>query len=153
MDVDVREVTALDEALALAPALDERAAEFLSEFSDEAFPRGASRRFLERDLGDPATVLLRAAVGDSGAFCGLCLVGPRVDPLLGTRTPTVLVLHVESAWRHRGVARALVERASRILAARGQPALTARVGYNNDALISMGERWGFLRVWEEMVRE
>ena len=28
-----------------------------------------------------------------------------------------------------------------------------RAGHNDDALISMGERWGFLRAWELFVRE
>jgi hypothetical protein len=32
-------------------------------------------------------------------------------------------------------------------------ALSARAGHNDDALISMGERWGFVRQWEMMVRE
>ena len=67
--------------------------------------------------------------------------------------PMILVLHVETAWRHRGVARALLERVSELLAARGVRGLAARVGHNDDALISMGERWGFVRTFELMARE
>jgi GNAT superfamily N-acetyltransferase len=65
----------------------------------------------------------------------------------------VLVLYVEPDARHRGVARALVEEATRLLAARGLRRLAARAGHNDDALISMGERWGFVRQWELMLRE
>jgi ribosomal protein S18 acetylase RimI-like enzyme len=83
----------------------------------------------------------------------VCLVGPLVDPLRGESLPTVLVLHVDPALRHRGVAHELIEEATRVLAARGLQRLAARVGHNDDALISMGERWGFVRSWGLMVRE
>jgi GNAT superfamily N-acetyltransferase len=153
MDPDLRPITAPEEALALAPALDARAAEFLAQFTDEPYPEGATARFLERSFEDPATLLLVAEVGEPGAFAGLCLTGPLVDPLLGTATPTVLILHVETAWRHRGVAGHLIEESRRLLGARGLGQLAGRVGHNDDALISMGERWGFVRQWELMVRE
>ena len=39
------------------------------------------------------------------------------------------------------------------LAARGVRGISARVGHNDDALISMGERWGFVRHWELLLRE
>ena len=83
----------------------------------------------------------------------MCLVGPLEDPLLESRLPLVLVLYVDSAVRHRGLAGLLVEAASRELADRGIPRLAARAGHNDDALISMGERWGFTRLWELMLRE
>ena len=139
------------EALALAPALDACAAEFMGQFSDEPYPEGAAARLLERAFDDPATVLVKAEA--EGGWAGLCLVGPLEDPLLGTRTPLVLVLHVVSAWRHRGLGRALLERAAEELDRRGVGGLTGRVGHNDDALISMGERWGFVRNFELMQRE
>jgi hypothetical protein len=40
-----------------------------------------------------------------------------------------------------------------VLAERGMRVLAARAGHNDDALISMGERWGFVRAWELMLFE
>ena len=153
MELALRTITDRAEALTLAGALDERAAEFMAQFSDEPFPAGATARFLERHGDDPATVLVKAETEPSGPFAALCLTGPLEDPLLGGTTPMVLLLHVETAWRHRGVARRLVEEVRRVLAERGIGRLTARVGHNDDALISMGERWGFVRQFELMELE
>ena len=123
-----------------------------------AQPSAPSRRarspadgVLEQQLDRPETLLLQARDGDE--TLGLCLIGPLVDPLMGTATPTVLVLHVAPSWRHRGLARALVQAASDTLKERGVAGLSARVGHNDDALISMGERWGFVRHWELLLRE
>jgi GNAT superfamily N-acetyltransferase len=55
--------------------------------------------------------------------------------------------------RHRGLGSALVKETLRALAARGHATLTGRAGQNDDALISMGERWGFVRIWDLLVRE
>jgi len=152
MPFRARVVRSLEEALKLAPALDRHAAEFMTQFSDEAYPAGASARFLRRRFGDSETVLVTAAE-ERGEPLGMCLVGPLEDPLLESRLPLVLVLYVDSAVRHRGLAGLLVEAASRELADRGIPRLAARAGHNDDALISMGERWGFTRLWELMLRE
>lgn len=156
MAAAVRIVTDRTEALALAPALDACAREFMGQFSDVPYPEGASRRFLEQHFEDPATVLVEARDQPGGGpdgWAALCLVGPFRDPLLGTTIPLVLVLHVRSAWRHRGLGRALLEEAARTLDERGVSGLTARVGHNDDALISMGERWGFVRNFELMQRD
>ncbi len=154
-----RIVTSLEEALSLAPALDACAEEFAAQFSDDPYPQGASQRFLEAHFEHPATVLVKAEVAPGGAggagapWTGLCLTGPWSDPLLGSHVPLILVLHVQSAWRHRGLGRGLLEEAARLLAERGQAGLSARVGHNDDALISMGERWGFVRNFESMQRD
>ena len=153
MRVENRIVTERAEALALAPALDACAAEFMAQFSDEPYPEGAARRFLEAGFEDPATVLAVAETEPRGPWAALCLTGPFRDPLLQTSVPMVLVLHVQSAWRHRGLGGGLIELAARELAARGQRGLAARVGHNDDALISMGERWGFVRNFELMLRD
>jgi GNAT superfamily N-acetyltransferase len=65
----------------------------------------------------------------------------------------VLLLFVSPDVRHRGLARAMVDAVTRVLAARGHEKLAARAAHNDDALISMGERWGFVRQWEMMLRE
>ena len=152
MGPTLRTVTDLAEALALAPALDAHAAEFEVQFSDEPFPVGATARFLETHFEAPETLLLEAQ-DDAGGTLGLCLLGPLVDPLKGTAVPTVLVLYVAQTWRHRGVARALIRAASEEFVRRGVRGLSARVGHNDDALISMGERWGFVRHWEVLLRD
>lgn len=149
----VRHVQRLEEALALAPRLDRAAAERAREFQDEPVPEGVVRDFLFERFDAPETLLLAAESAPGRADLGLCLVGPFVDPLLPRRVPMVLVLFVEPNERHRGVARSLIEDATRRLEQRGFRALAARAGHNDDALISMGERWGFVRSWELMVRE
>jgi ribosomal protein S18 acetylase RimI-like enzyme len=149
----LRSVRKLEEALELAPDLDRRAAEFMAQFSDEPFPTGATEHFLRRHFDAPETVLLVARDRKNSERLGLCLTGPLEDPLLGQRVPMVLVLHIESAARHRGVARQMVDMVSELLASRGLTRLAARVGHNDDALISMGERWGFVRIWDLMLRE
>ncbi len=60
---------------------------------------------------------------------------------------------MSSNARHQGLAAKLVAEVSAVLRERGMMSLAARAGHNDDALISMGERWGFVRTWEMMVRE
>jgi len=149
----LRHVHLVEEALALAPRLDRAAAERAREFQDEPVSEGVVRDFLFERFDAPETLLVAAESEPGRADLGLCLVGPFADPLLPTRVPMVLVLFVESNARHRGVARALIEEATRLLLERGFRTLAARAGHNDDALISMGERWGFIRQWDLMLRE
>jgi GNAT superfamily N-acetyltransferase len=153
MQLELRPITTLDAARALGPRLDAAAAAFQAQVSDEPYPAGSAERFLARALGEPETVLLGAYKPGAAQPAGLCLTGAHVDPLSGERVPMVLVLSVDVELRHRGVARALVERARELLAARGHRRLAARALHNDDALISMGERWGFVRAWEWMLWE
>jgi ribosomal protein S18 acetylase RimI-like enzyme len=153
MEVQLRTIQALAEALELAERIDDLGTQQTAEFRDEPYPRGAARALLEAELEAPESVLLVAESAAGQADLGLCLVGPFVDPLTRERTPTVLLLHVDSAARHRGLAKALVAEAWSQLVARGATRLAGRVGHNDDALISMGERWGFTRRWEWIERE
>ena len=153
MELELRQVTSLQEALRLAPRIERAAAAFQAQFSDAALPRDAAARLLATRFDAPETALVAAFGAGSGDPVGLCLVGPFEDPLSLARTPMVLVLEVEERARHRGVARALVEHAQAVLAGRGLRVLAARAGHNDDALISMGERWGFVRAWELMLFE
>jgi GNAT superfamily N-acetyltransferase len=153
MELELRQVTSLQEALRLAPRIEESAAAFQAQFSDAALPRDAAARLLATRFDAPQTVLIGAFPSGGGDPVGLCLVGPLEDPLTLERTPIVLVLQVDERARRRGVARALVEHAQSVLAARGMRVLAARAGHNDDALISMGERWGFVRAWELMLFE
>ena len=108
---------------------------------------------LERRFGEAETVLFVAETKPGRADLGVCITGAFEDPLVGTRVPMILVLFVSPTARHRGLAKALVAQATERLAARGLRSIAARAGHNDDALISMGERWGFVRQWEIMVRE
>jgi ribosomal protein S18 acetylase RimI-like enzyme len=151
MKLTLRAVTALEEALVLCPLLDALAADFHAQVSDAPFPVGACERFLRAHFAARETVLV-VAEGPERAW-GVCVTGPFTDPLLGTTVPMILVLHVDPALRHRGVARELVVEAERLLGERGLQHLAARALHNDDARISMGERWGFVRSWELMVKE
>ncbi len=153
MQLEFRPITLLQEALRLAPELDRQAALFHAQFSDREFPHGAAARHLAHHFDEPESLLLVARPAGGGEPVGLCLVGPFVDLLSGERLPMVLVLHVVSAARHQGVARGLIEQVRSVLRSRGIARLAARAGHNDDALISMGERWGFVRTWELMLLE
>ncbi len=152
MDLTLERVETLEAALELAPVVDRYAAETMEQYAGTRVPAGVGRAFLERAFGAPETVVL-VARGADGAVVGTCISAPLVDPLLGTSTPVVAVLHVQPDLRHRGLARQLVDELTAVLAQRGLHDLGARVAHNDDALISMGERWGFTRQWELMIRE
>jgi GNAT superfamily N-acetyltransferase len=153
VNLRLRAVEDRDEALALAPRLDACAIEVQAEFRDEPLPEGVGRRFVERHLGRREALLLVAEESEGGELRGLCAVAPLEDPLTGEVTPLVALLFVDRPLRHRGVARALVQEARRLLGQRGLRTLAARAGHNDDALISMGERWGFVRAWELLLHE
>lgn len=151
MDIQIRPVATLDEALALTERLDRCAEEGMAEFRDDPLPRAVTRRLFERHFTHSTTLLLVAESLEG--VRGLCLTAPFEDPLTGEIVPMIVVLHVEPELRHRGIAAALVKDAQKLLGGRGHASLAARAGHNDDALISMGERWGFLRHWELMLHE
>lgn len=150
MKVVFEQIRDLETALELAPLLDRAAAEQMAEFRDEPLPARVGERFLGAHFDAPETLWLRARTPE-GAELGFVLTGPAPDPLVGEVVPMILLLRVEVEWRHRGIARALVQEASRRLREAGHATLAARAGHNDDALISMGERWGFVRQWETML--
>ncbi len=147
----LRRVDDRAEALELAPRFDRAAAEAMNEFRDTPLPPDVGRSFVERHFDAPEALVLVAE--SAGELVGFCVTGPLADPLTGEVTPLIVLLHVDVEHRHRGVARALAEEARRTLAKRGLTKLAARAGHNDDALISMGERWGYLRHWELMLHE
>ena len=153
MDVQLREITELDEALQLGPFLDGYAEETYAEFRDEPLPPEITARFLEKHFAAPETCLVVAESEEGKTDLGVCLVGPFQDPFVGETMPLVMLLFVVPTARHRRIAKALVEGVSGLLRDRGLPSLAARAGHNDAALISMGERWGFVRQWELMVLE
>jgi len=153
MDISLRQIEDLETALTLAPVLDGYAREAAAEFRDTPLPPGVTEAFLRRSLEAPETILLVAESAEGEMDLGVCLTGPFADPLSDERTPTILILHVDPSVRHRRVARALVDGTAGLLAARGLETLAARAAHNDDALISMGERWGFVRQWDFMLRD
>ena len=153
MDISLRQIEDLSTALTLAPVLDGYARQAAEEFRDVPLPAGVTEAFLKRSFDESETILLVAESGEGEMDLGVCLTGPFPDPLSAERVPLVLILHVDPSVRHRRVARALIDGTTALLESRGHRALAARAGHNDDALISMGERWGFVRQWELMVRE
>ena len=115
---------------------------------EKRLPAGAVEEFLRARFEEPETLLLVAE--REGAEPGLCLTGAWQEPLSRLSYAAVLALHVDPSMRHRGIARALVARAVEVLLERGVERLGARVEHNDDARISMGERWGWTRAWEWM---
>lgn len=140
-------------ALAHAALLDLAAAESCESLGADPVPAGTARRWLERHGAAPECVLVVAEREGDPEPAGLCATLPFEDPLTGTTEPLVVALWVAPTLRHRGVARALVAEVTRLCAARGLPAPAVRAAHNDDAVISMGERWGYVRTWELMRKE
>ncbi len=151
MNLSLRVIDSREEALGLAERLAHLAEEAMAEYRAEPLPPDAGRRFVERHFGADELLVLAAEESGTGASCGLCVTAPFEEPFTGEVHPLVVVLHVRPELRHRGIARALVAEARRVLRRRGTRSLAVRAAYNDDALISMGERWGFVRAWELMI--
>ena len=153
MDIDLRTLTTFAEAQPYLEALTARALESLAALDAVDPPEGFMEACLERAMQTDQGLLVVAQAAEGGPPLGYCFVAPHADPLSGVTTPMILVLSVEPDARHRGLAGALVQEAQRRLIKRGMTKLTARCAHGDDALISMGERWGFLREWEFLARE
>jgi len=149
MNLELRPVESREEARALAPRLGAGVAASTAAFREEDSAPDAAEAFLERHFDAHETLLVVAeAEEEGGEVVAFCLTGPLEDPWTAERVPLVVGLWVRPNLRHRGVARALVREARRLLARRGLSTLAARTGHNDDAVLSMGERWGFIRSWE-----
>ena len=142
----VDKIESLSDAALLGELLDKAATENLAGISHQPIEAGAALRFFEAEREEPETGLW--VVRDVERVLGVCLTGAWVAPLSGERMASVLALCVEPNHRHQGLAKALVQAARSELRARGILSLGARVEHNDDARISMGERWGWTRGWE-----
>jgi ribosomal protein S18 acetylase RimI-like enzyme len=142
----VSQIESIAEASELQAYLDKATTANFAGIEHEPVESGATLRFFEEELSHAETGLWVARDGD--AVLGLCLTGAWVAPISGERMAAVLALYVEPNHRHRGIAKSLVQSAQSVLRARGVSRLGARVEHNDDARISMGERWGWTRGWE-----
>lgn len=143
----------LSEALEWVEFLEPRLMEAVEPMLVDEPQPGLLRAFFERSFDDPECLLVLAREPGEPRVWGAAVCGAFVDPLSAQRVPMLLGLWVDPSLRHRGVARGLQEEARRILAARGLRDFATRAAYNDDALVSMGERWGYLRHWEFMLGE
>jgi ribosomal protein S18 acetylase RimI-like enzyme len=158
MHVDLAVLSTPDELRALATPLEPWIAERLGPESGATTTQVLAS--IERRLVEPETLVLVARseaqpARGSGAhsdLLGVLIALAHVDPFSGQRRPEICMLHVHASWRNRGLARALVADATRRLHAAGARAVMARAPHNDDARISMGERWGFVRTDELMER-
>lgn len=153
MEVTLKIHRSLDDALELAAELEAYAYQATREFRDDRPPPGTGERVLRRALEAREGVVLTAHLPGKDERIGYCVTAPLVDPWIGDTSPAVVALFTNSDFRHRGLAGQMVTAARRELEGRGLMTLAALAGHNDDALISMGERWGFVRVYEVMVRE
>jgi len=153
MEIDLRLIETAEEATPHLEELEARGRQALEELGIEGAPEGFAERFVRTRLGESETLFLVAESTPGAADLGLCLFGAMIDPLSGVRRSTLLVLSVAPNLRRRGLARALVREATRLLARRGHTSLAARVPAGDDPLVAMGERWGFTRDWELLTRD
>jgi len=114
----------------------------------ELAPAEVARRYLERTLGTREALLVVAEQREAERPLALAASAPLADPLSLETVAMLVLLYVDPSIRQRGVARELVRELRRVLSDRGVGTLWSRAPHNDDALISMGERWGFVRAWE-----
>jgi len=110
-------------------------------------PHSAAQLLGDRTYGSGESFLI-VAQDDAKANKGFAVAVPFLDPLSGERRPLLLFLWVESGLRRHGIARAMVLELRRLLKLEGSKGLQARIPHGDDALLSMGERWGLVRQWE-----
>lgn len=152
MDAQIRTITSREAARRLEPEMDRAAREATEIHEAPAPPAGWAASWLDAHFSGEQSLLLVAESKPGSADLGLLLTGRFEDPLGVESVPMILLLSVNSQQRHRGIASALVEQAQAILTDRGHPRLAARAPHNDDARVSMGERWGFVREWEVLER-
>ena len=136
----------------LEPALELRNVREVGGPHQGLTPAEVARRYLER-FGPREAVLVVAEPREVDRPLALAASAPFEDPLTGEVSAVLVLLYTDPSIRQRGVARALAQELRRVLASRGVTELWARAAHNDDALISMGERWGFVRAWELMSAE
>jgi GNAT superfamily N-acetyltransferase len=148
MNLRLRTIAARSEAEGVQALLEQAVREVAGE--PDLRPDEVARRTLAR-LGSAREALLVVAEPKEVARpLALAASAPFEDPLTGAVRALLVLLYTDPSIRQRGVARALVGELRRALAARNVRELWARAAHNDDALISMGERWGFVRAWELM---
>jgi GNAT superfamily N-acetyltransferase len=152
VNLKLRTVSGREEARALLPLLEQALRETSLAWGERP-TAGLAERYLERTLRRREAQLVVAEDMEAGRPVGVAGSAPFEDPLSGEVRAMLVLLYVEPPLRQRGVARALVRELRAALAERGIGNLLARAGHNDDALISMGERWGFVRTWELMSSE
>ncbi|MFT4542299.1 MAG: putative N-acetyltransferase YhbS [Planctomycetota bacterium] len=151
MNLNYRQITDIDEARSLAKDLQPIAEDMLSELRDVEVSEEQLIARINASFESPECLLV--VVDNDEGRVGYALTLPFEDPLTAERVPMLVLLGVSHTVRNRGIARGLVQTTLNLLAQRGIQALAARAAHNDDALISMGERWGFVRGWEWMIRE
>lgn len=159
MNLRLRSITTREEAQGTLALLEQAVRAVLASDDrregaarDGTRPAELARRYLER-LGPREAMLVVAEPREMDRPLALAASAPFEDPLSGEVRALMVLLYTDPSIRQRGVARALTQELRRLLAARGVPELWARAAHNDDALISMGERWGFVRAWELMSAE
>jgi ribosomal protein S18 acetylase RimI-like enzyme len=152
MNLRLRTISSRDEAQGVQ-ALLEQAVRESGALLGERKPVDVARRYVEHVLGTREALLVVAEPREVARPLALAASAPLAEPLTGEQHALLVLLYVDPSIRQRGVARSLVQELRRSLAARGIPELWARAATNDDALISMGERWGFARQWELMSAE
>lgn len=160
MAIRIRRATPADEA---AIDLWQQNMEHLEEFlgpvaaaavrdSEVVLKRFAERLRLPREQKIPRgwERIDLVAVEENGAICGYAaLLFGQVDQLTGAPEAHISELHVWPDYRHRGVAKGLLEMSDAYALQRGIPYLTLNVPAGNAAAIQLYQSAGFR---EETVR-
>jgi len=113
----------------------------------------SARNFLVKSLGQKESVYLLGREEKTGKFAGFLFIARREDSFLATSSPFAYLLFTHPDFRRLGLAASLLVEGEKVLKERGLTKLIAPATHNDDAIISMGERRGYLREREYMVKE
>jgi GNAT superfamily N-acetyltransferase len=146
----VREVARSEEFAGLLPLFREALRSLPTAEEDPPDEEGA-RLAVEAAFGDPALLCLLAE--EEGSAAGFLLALPWSDPFLGKKGSEMRLCFVRPHSRRQGVAASLVARAERILAARGVASISLLLPTQDDPLVSIAERHGYVRVREWLEKD
>ena len=150
MNVRLRSVEAGAERAAFGPLLDRALHETAAVLGREALGANPAADLLARVGDHPATLVVVAEPSADREVRAVCLTAPLVDPVGGGVEPLLAALWVDPALRGRGLARAMLREAGRILGERGLGPLVVRIPHGDDALAAMADRWSLVRTWQLM---
>ncbi|MET1101354.1 MAG: GNAT family N-acetyltransferase [Pyrodictiaceae archaeon] len=115
-------------------------------------PREKALELVKKYNNDPRSVLLVALY--EGFVVGFIHGEVRENPMLRANPLGVLMeLYVHPSYRRRGIARRLIEEASKVLREKGAVAIAAEFPYLNEIAVSFYKKLGFRPLTSVYIKE
>ncbi len=125
----------------------------VENYPEDEVEEAAARAFVRESLAGKGSICLAGYDTGERKLAGVLFAGPYRHSFLAHRDAVIYWLYVWPEYRNLGLASQLLDRAESALAARGVGWLRAHAAHNDDRIISMGERRGYVREIEVMVKE